>query len=372
MPALSIAPALSFFNVFGRMSPARPFRTLIRTTGYKLRPPRPVRYEVRSRKAQERVLAGGKAEARQLATILYEARRGSVPTIVLGGFVPDATEQVFLLRGFLLRRGSVYYINYSREGFSNELLFAQLEDLVDDIAARHGQRPVIFSVSYGVGLVMEWLKRARQAGRKFDLRGLVLISPVACAEDLLDPASPKPTTLLGRAVKPYFESKSKDVEHSGIERSRAIFTKMFEAGAQNKETLGALMTRRELSVLKDAVIGTIQNITSVGACERVLAMKELAPPSAYFSQSHLPLSDAPTLILYAEKESSVLVDNSPTRFALETAHRAYFPQSHCRVVTNEGGTPVQHASLIFHCFNFLPSISAFYKHVKTGRAFRVK
>jgi hypothetical protein len=120
------------------------------------------------------------------------------------------------------------------------------------------------------------------------------------------------------------------------------------------------------------VLGTIQNITSVGACERVLAMKELAPPAAYFSQTHLPLSEAPTLIMYAEKESSVLVENSPTRFALETAHRAYFPQSHWKVITNERGAPVQHASLIFHCHNFLPPISAFYKHVKTGKAFRAK
>ena len=81
-----------------------------------------------------------------------------------------------------------------------EELFAQLEDLVEELAEVHGQQPVIFSVSFGVGLVMEWLKRARREGRQIELRGLVLISPVACVEDLLAPGEAKPTTLLGRAI----------------------------------------------------------------------------------------------------------------------------------------------------------------------------
>lgn len=281
--------------------------------------------------------------------------------------MPDATEQVFLMRGFLLKKGSLYYINYPRHGFSLDLLLAQLDDLVAELAEHHGQRPVIFAVSFGVGLVFEWLKRAKRENRRLDLGGLILVSPVACAEDLLAPNAVKPSTLLGRAIKPYMEENG-PVDGTGIEKSRAIFVKMFEAGAQNKESLRVLMTRGELAQLREAVIGTIKSIDATGACERVQSLREMEAPSSYFSQLLLPLSDAPTVILYAEKESSVITEHSPTRFALQSAHRAYFPHSQYKVITNRRGSPVQHASLIFHCFNFLPSISAFYRQLKARKA----
>ena len=369
MPALSLAPAFSFITAFSRISPAQPIRTLIRTTGYKLRPPRPLPFSPTIRQRQEAVLVSGVAGVHQAANILHEQRKGPVPTIVLGGFIPDATEQVFLMRGFLLKHGSIYYLNYPQHGFSIDLLFAQLDDLVEELSTLHGQSPVIFSVSFGAGLVMEWLKRARRAGRHIDLRGLVLISPVACVEDLLAPGDAKPTTLLGRAIKPYVDPH-KLPDHTTVDKSRAIFTKMFESGAQNKESLRMLMTRGELSQLRGAVMNTIRTIQPAGACERVQALRLLEMPSSYFSQTLLPLSDAPTLILYAEKESSVIADHSPTRFVLESAHRAYFPQSQHKIITNHRGSPVQHASLIFHCFNFLPVISAFYRTIKNSKVLR--
>lgn len=366
MPALSFAPAISFFAAFTRISPTQPIQTLIRATDYKLRPPRPLPFSPTIRKRQEALLVNGSAGVHQAANVLWERSKGSTPTIVLGGFVPDATEQVFLMRGFLLRQGSVFYFNYPRHGFSNELLFAQLEDLVEELTEVHGKQPVIFSVSFGAGLVMEWLKRARREGREVDLRGIILISPVACVEDLLAPGEAKPTTLLGRAIKPYVDPQKRADEHT-VEKSRMVFTKMFESGAQNKESLRVLMTRGELRQLRDAVINTIRNITADGACERVHALKQLETPSSYFSQMLLPLSKAPTLILYSEKESSVIADHSPTRFVLDSARQAYFPQSESKVITNHRGSPVQHASLIFHCFNFMPTISAFYRKVKTGK-----
>ncbi len=365
MPALSLAPALSFLNSFSRISPAQPFQTLIRATDYKLRPPRPLPFTPAIRKRQETLLLNGTAGIHQACNILHEQRKGRTPTIVLGGFIPDATEQVFLLRGFLLKHGSVYYINYPRHGFSNELLYAQLEDLIEELNSLHGQQPVVFAVSFGVGLVMEWLKRARRENRQIDLSGLVLISPVACVEDLLAPGEAKPTTLLGRAIKPYIDP-NKRADEQTVAKSRTIFNKMYESGAQNKESLRVLMTRGELRQLHDAVTTTIRTISANGACERVHALRQLESPSSYFSQMLLPLSKAPTLILYAEKESSVIADHSPTRFALESAHRAYFPQSEHKIITNHRGSPVQHASLIFHCFNFLPTISSFYRAMKRG------
>jgi pimeloyl-ACP methyl ester carboxylesterase len=369
MPALSLAPAFTFFTAFSRISPAQPIRTLIRTTGYKLRPPRPLPFSPTIRQRQEAVLVSGAAGVHQAANILHEQRKGRVPTIVLGGFIPDATEQVFLMRGFLLKHGSVYYLNYPNHGFSIDLLFAQLDDLIEELSELHGQRPIVFSVSFGSGLVMEWLKRARRAGHRVDLSGLVLISPVACLEDMLAPGDAKPTTLLGRAIKPYVDP-NKLPDHRTVDKSRVIFTKMYEAGAQNKESLRGLMTRGELRNLSSAVMNTIRTIEPAGACERVQAIQQLESPSSYFSQTLLPLSEAPTLILYAEKESSVIADHSPTRFVLESAHRAYFPQSQHKIISNHRGSPVQHASLIFHCFNFLPAISAFYRSVKNRKVLR--
>src|ERR1035438_9325622 len=64
--------------------------------------------------------------------IFREKGAGNVPTIVLGGFVPDATETVEFQRSLLRRHGSIYYINFPRNGFCRDMFSAQLSDLVDD------------------------------------------------------------------------------------------------------------------------------------------------------------------------------------------------------------------------------------------------
>jgi pimeloyl-ACP methyl ester carboxylesterase len=367
MPALSFTPALSLLAAFGRVSPAQPFRTLIRTTGYKLRPPRPLAYTPAIRTAQETVLGAGAAGPHQLATLLWERRKGPVPTIVLGGFVPDATEQVFLLRGSLLKRGSVFYLNYPRQGFSADLLFAQLDDLVAELNLLHGTPPVIFSVSFGSGLILEWLRRAREAGRHVDIAGAIFVSPIGCVEDLMALGEAKPATLLGRAVKPYVDAKDGEIDPRQIEKSRTIFSRMFGAGVQNKATLATLMSPAELERLHEAVMQTIARIDARGASERMRALCRFSSPAAYFSQRLLPLTEAPVLILFAEDEDAVIDSRSPTRFAFSAAHRAYFPQSVCRTLCNPRGAPVQHASLIFHIGNFLPPISRFYSAFKSRR-----
>ena len=367
MPALTLSPAMSLFAAFSRFSPSQPVHTFFRATGYKLRPPRPVRHEPAITRAQDDLLSRGAAEPRQLATVLCERRPGNLPTIVLGGFVPDATEQVYLLRGFLLRRGSVYFLNYPRGGFSPELIYAQLDDLVEELNQLHGQRPVVFGVSFGVGLVLEWLRRARATGRALDLGGAVLVSPVACAADIVVPGEAKASTLIGRALKPYLDSGG-TIEPGVIEKSRAIFAKMFEAGAQNREALRSLMTAAELRHVRDSVLGAIQNLEAAGACERVHALRVMPPLSPWNSPEQLPLSEAPVLVLYAETEPSVIAAGSPTRAAFETALPAFFPRGELRVVASEpGGSQVQHASLIFHYFQFLPHIAGFYRGLKSGK-----
>jgi hypothetical protein len=128
-----------------------------------------------------------------------------------------------------------------------------------------------------------------------------------------------------------------------------------------------LMSSSELTRLHGAVMGTIRGIDATGACERVQALRAMTALPEYFAQSVLPLSAVPALVLFAEKEEAVLDGTSPTRFALLNALNSYFPQGRTHIVTNATGTPVQHASLIFHVFDFLPPITAFYQRLKARR-----
>lgn len=363
MPALGFTPALSWYSML-HAAPLRPLHTLMRTTEERFRPPAVSPYRPANLTAQNAVLARGSATPAQRATVLREAGRGRVPTIVLGGFVPDSSEQVFLLRRFFLQAGDLFALNYPRDSFSLDLLCAQLDDLVADLAARH-QPPVIFGVSFGAGVVLEWLQRKRQAGTAPTIAGVVVVSPVACVTDVIAPGGSKPATLIGRALKPYLDPLAPPSD-AAVERSRTVFTRMFDAGAQNKSALGRLMTRRELERLHANVIGTIRGITAQGAKERVQAMVAMKSPTDYFLPGLLPLTAMPALVLFAEREDAMLDPGSPSLFAFKHAHRAYFPQGLVKEVkARAGDAPVQHASLIFHVFEFMPPLQAFYARVRS-------
>lgn len=362
MTTLRLFRSLQHLAALGQ-APVKPFRTLWRTAGHRLRPPHVVVHAPQVERAQRAVRAQRGMVRDAAATILVEEHRGHTPTIVFGGFVPHGPEQVYLLRGALIQQGSLYYFNYPAEDFSVELIFAQLDDLIEELAESGGRVPVILAVSFGAGLVLEWLKRARRRGAPTPIRGLVMVSPVTCIEDLLPLGVAKPSTLLGRALKPYLD-RHDAIDAAQIERSRAIFTKMFEAGAQNGAALRGLLTPREVATLLTAVRRSIQSVTETGAQARVRSLRAFEPPNAYFSQALLPLCSAPTLILYAEKETAVLAEHAPSVFVFRTAHRAYFPHSTCQTVTNPVGGPVQHASLLFHSANFLPLINRFYRQLK--------
>lgn len=301
------------------------------------------------------------------ATILRQRGRGRIPTIVLGGLVPDASEQVFLLRRFLATHGDIYYVNYPRDGFSLDVLCAQLGSLVASLAAA-GRPPVVFGVSFGAGVAMEWLRRCRSAGDEPQLAGIVFVSPVACVDDIMASGERKPSTLIGRALKPVLEASPEELP-AAVEKGRALFLRMFAAGAQNTRGLKGLLNAEEVTQLHGAITATIRGVTPRGAIERVRALAGMLAPHRYFSPQHLPLAGAPALVLFAQCEEAVMDAGSPTRFAFERAARAYFPQAQVACVTARGSQPVvQHASLIFHVFDFLPHLRGFYQRIKR-RAF---
>jgi hypothetical protein len=308
------------------------------------------------------ILGTGTVGLHQRAEILSEERNGPLPTIVVGGFVPDPAEAVYLLRGSLLKQGSVFYMNFPRRGFSAELFLAQLGDLVAELAERRGRPPVLLSISFGAGLVLEWLRRTAVAGRPPPpLAGLVLVSPVACVGDLLETVGAKPTTLLGRALKPYLAG-GEPVDDAQVEKSRALFVKMFEAGAKNETATRALLAPAETLSLSTRVLGTINAIDARGATERVQALHTMPAPAC-----PRQLHPAPTLVLYAEKESAVLCATSPTTRELTTRLADWFPAGRCLTVTNTPTNPVQHASLVFHAPNFAPLLAGFYRELRVAR-----
>ena len=361
MSVLTFAPLLSAIMQIGRTPGQVPWQVLLRTTGYSLRPPSPRPYAARNTTRQQPLLESGACGLHQRAEILCEERFGPIPTIVIGGFVPDATEAAYLLRGTLLRQGSVLYVNYPRRGFSIDLFVAQIDDLVTELATLRGRPPVVIAVSFGAGIVLEWLRRAADAGRMPALSGLVLVSPVACAADLLAPGSAKPTTLLGRALKPYLQVDSV-LDDAQVEKSRMLFLRMFEAGSKNLAAVRRIMAPSECRLLRDRVLGNINAVDTRGAVERVGALRDLPP-----LRDPRPLHTAPTLVLYAEKEGSVLCEDAPTMRELTTRPAAWFPTGRTEVLKNTPENPVQHASLIFHSPNFRPALAGFYRSLRQKR-----
>ena len=346
MPALSDSPMFSLVAHLGR-EPAAPLRIWLRTAGYKLRPPRATHYPAVRRTRQDAVLAGGRAGPHQCADVLVEERPGPLPTIVIGGFVPNAADAFYLLRAGLTPHGSVFYFNYPRGGFSIELFLAQLEDLIEEIVEHRGRRPALVGVSFGAGLVLELLQRSKDRGPTLPLAGLVLISPVACSADLLD-----------RVIRPYLVPPV-GPDEALVEKSRAVFLKMFESGALNRDSLRFLLTREETVRLRESVVSAINAIDGKGAAERVRALCAFEPllrPRELFA--------GPVLVLYAEKENAVLVANSPTRRELQGRLMGWFPRGRGATVTNTPDNPVQHASLIFHAQNFQPHFTAFYRALR--------
>jgi pimeloyl-ACP methyl ester carboxylesterase len=307
---------------------------------------------------QDAVFRRGHVRKDQRAKVYRDRGIGRMPTIVMGGFVPDSTEQVMSMRAFLRGAGDVYYMNYPRFGFSTELFLAQLDDLVTELSERRGQRPVLFGVSFGAALVVEWLAHARRARRARPIAGTVLISPVTCVADLVARGEPAATSLVGRAIEAYLDGPA---TKRTLERSQALFTRMFESGLQKltAASLGPWITDEELVHLRHLVKATIAGLTLPGVYERVQALGRMPLPEERREDGQ-PLSRAPALVLYAEKESTVLAETSPARRAFEETGRAYFPRGACHVVRSERGNPVPHASLLIHRDCFFPRVETFY------------
>lgn len=284
-----------------------------------------------------------KPDSRRMRCLIFrEKGAGNVPTIVLGGFVPDATETVEFQRALLRQHGSIYYLNYSRNGFSLELFAAQLTDLIEDLV-RKGQKPLILGVSFGCGLLATFLRQADQSVHE-SIRGLIMVSPVITTDDLIRPTTQKRDgvrILESNLRKIVAADPANEVDIAKhVDRSRRCFQALFNAGAENRN-----LSVRHLAIRKK-INDVIEYTTARGGFERVLALRDFRFPllgSTLFS--------GPVLVLLAENEADIMVPLSPTLMLFRHASLCsrIFPS--CRVKTvksADGEDGVAHASLIFH------------------------
>ncbi|MBJ6724463.1 alpha/beta fold hydrolase [Geomesophilobacter sediminis] len=297
--------------------------------------------------------------------IFKEKGVGELPTIVVGGFVPDATEQVEFQRPLFREYGSVYYLNYPRHGFSLEMFFAQLADLIEYLNARR-QRPVLFGVSFGCGLIAQFLKESAN-DPNLKIRGVALASPVLCTADLIRPEGEKAggVRMLESNLKRILKSAAEGSEgvERQIERARRCFQALFETGAANRA-----LTGRHLSIRKK-IMHVIETTPADGGYQRVLALQQLDGPrdgEAVFT--------GPTLALLAEAEDNLLVPTSPTLSLLRDPERRrhLFPRlSFWKVTSPEPDDAVAHASLIFHHHCYNPLIRSWYHKLQAPQLFAV-
>lgn len=215
-----------------------------RIRSWRIKPYTPkVNKESPTNRFRETLIDQGQQFAYTLSSIYRERAMGRSPSILIPGFIPDGNEAFFLLRKSFLNYGPVFYFNYPNQHFNKETLFHQIYDLVRDQNSRTiksvGQKtaPLLIGTSFGCRIIISflaWLQDLNLAAT-VDIRGLVLLSPVLCLDDVLELGADKQKTLVGRAVAPLYDvdPNDSDAVEAAMKKARNIFTKMFQSGAKH-------------------------------------------------------------------------------------------------------------------------------------------
>jgi pimeloyl-ACP methyl ester carboxylesterase len=219
---------------------------------------------------------------------------------------------------------------------------AQLTDLIESLALK-GQKPLIMGVSFGCGLLSNFLKHANKQVLE-NVRSLILVSPVITTDDLIRPTEQKRDgvrileSTLKKIVAADPNNETDISKH--IERSRRCFQALFNSGAENRK-----LSVRHLAIRKK-INDVIEFTSARGGFERVVALRDFR-----FPMFSTPLFSGPVLALLAENESDILVPSSPTLklFSEPSLYYRIFPSCQVRTVKSGiAGDGVAHASLIFH------------------------
>ncbi len=298
----------------------------------------------------------------------YRLRKN--PSILMPGFLPDGNEAFFLLRKCFLKYGSVYYFNYPTQHFFKETIFHQLYDTIVEINNRklqnagQGSSPFLIGTSFGGHMIVSFLKWLREKDLldTVQIKGVILISPVICIQDLVDTSLPRQKTLVGRAVSHLCEVEGGDPEEirKKMKKAKSILVKMFTSGRDlmNFESKDLI----PIFAIEDDVLAIFRQNEEIddGYFDRFLEMKHEGPlPHAY-------LSSIPTLVLFAEGEGDVMTDQSPTfnSFSDIESLQTIFPKSSVEFVHSKSQTrKVTHSDLIFQADRFMDHLAPWLSRV---------
>ena len=301
-------------------------------------------------------------------------RLGNAPSILFPGFLPEGNEAYFLLRKSFLKHGSLYYFNYPTIYFNKLTIFHQIYDTIAEVNNRKlknaGQKsaPFLIATSFGCHMIVSFLRWLNENGLtdSLDIRGIILISPVLCLDDLVDPALTRQKTLVGRAVSHLSTADEENPEEirKAMGKAKSIFLKMFTSGRD----LMKFESRELIPIfaIEDNVLGVFEKAEEEddGYFNRFMELKQEPPIQSQF------LSATPTLVLFAEQEADVLTPNSTTLSALsnvETLHRI-FPNGSVEFVYSNNKRKVTHSDLIFQASRFADHLEPWMSRLAMGQA----
>ena len=266
---------------------------------------------------------------------------------LLPGLVPDGRE-TFLRQQSLFRSfGTVTTVNYPYDAFDLDRLLQVMAGRIRSAAAR-GERPVIVGVSVGGGVALELLRRTQQ--EELPLAGIMLVSPLTCADDL--------APLLRRFVDPILNPVAGSDPAEALEKGRAFFRSLASRsmGEPLRSPWKALLTpphgwiQLRDQAIRTRIERTLDGIPAAGGMERVMAIGRFVGVHEVRGRLH----SAPTLLLWGSRERPTLRMDGPGTGLLcrpDMASRL-FPDAEIQWVYDREGGDVPHGSLLKHAAAF--------------------
>ena len=292
----------------------------------------------------------------------HESGRGPQHLVLLPGLVPDGRETFLRQHALFRAHGDVTTVTWPYASFDLDQVVEGVERRVRAIAAR-GERPVLVGVSVGGGVTLELLRRT--AADPLPLAGLLLISPLTCAEDL--------APMLRRYIEPILVPTAGSTSAEALEKARGFFRTLAarSMGEPLRSPWKALLTPQGWIQLRDQRVrerieATLAGIPTAGGLERVHAIQRLTG----IHQVRGALTAAQTLIAWGSRERHTVRMDGPGAGLLcrpDLAHRL-FPEAEIQWIYDANGGDVPHASLLKHAHAFNPTIKRFLKRLARGAA----
>jgi len=281
--------------------------------------------------------------------------------VCLPGLVPDGPETYAHQLKLLRARGSVAVVTYPYDSFDLDAVIAHVREELEQ-AHHAGLAPILVGLSVGGGIVIELLRRGLDAGRPLPLRGLILISPLTCTDDL--------SSMLSRLMLPIVAESGKvgGRPEVAIERGRLLFKNLVTRSTDHADTsldalrwLGplGLLTPQGFAAWRERrlaarIQATLANLSPEGSLQRVLALTHFRGLAGHRG----PLCEAPTLILWGSKERQTLDMEGPGTGRLCRPDLAckVFPSVEVQWIYDRDGGEVPHASLLKHARAYNPPL----------------